>query len=212
MKKMSLSIHDLYLLFVRWFRSKRMHQFAVAFHPEQAEMILDVGGTSFNWTLIDHSKNIVLINLSVSQCKDLSFKYLIADGCALPFPDQSVEIVYSNSVIEHLSTLENQKRFADEVRRVGKKYYVQTPNRYFWIEPHLLTPFIHFLPKKWQKRFLRHFSLWGWLTHPSTQQIERFLEEIRLLNKKELENLFPDGIIWDELFFVWVKSYMVCKL
>lgn len=50
-------------------------------------------------------------------------------------------------------------RFAAEVRRVGKRYYVQTPNRHFWIEPHLLTPLIHFLPKSWQKKLVRPFTL-----------------------------------------------------
>ena len=211
-KKISLNIHDLYRLFARWFRSKRMRQFAVTFHPDRAEMILDIGGTSFNWTLIDHSKNVVLLNLSIPPVKDPSFNYLVADGRALPFPDQSVDIVYSNSVIEHLSNWENQKRFAAEVRRVGKRYYVQTPNRQFWIEPHLLTPLIHFLPKRWQRRLLRSFTLWGWLTRPSAQQVERYLEEIRLLSQDELMTLFPDGILWEERFLVWVKSFLVCKL
>ena len=211
-KKINLNIHDLYHLFARWFRSKRMRRFAVAFHPDRAEMILDVGGTEFNWALIDHSKNVVLLNLGIPPIKDLSFKYLVADGRALPFPDQSVTIVYSNSVIEHLSNWENQQRFAAEVRRVGKRYYIQTPNRRFWIEPHLLTPFIHFLPQNWQKKLLRHFTLWGWLTHPSKQQVERFLEEIRLLSRDELTTLFPDGVLWEERFFVWIKSFIVCKL
>ena len=209
-----MNIHHLYRPFMYYFRTKRMKQFHRLFELEKTTQIMDVGGDLFNWSLIPNKPNLIIVNLYKPRENSIlnGVTWIIADGCALPFPDQSVEIVYSNSVIEHLSTLENQKRFADEVRRVGKKYYVQTPNRYFWIEPHLLTPFIHFLPKKRQKRFLRHFSLWGWLTHPSTQQIERFLEEIRLLNKKELESLFPDGIIWDERFFVWVKSYMVCKL
>ena len=53
---------------------------------------------------------------------------------------------YSNSVIEHLHEFDQQKRFADEVRRVGRKLWVQTPARGFFVEPHLITPFIHYLP------------------------------------------------------------------
>ena len=66
----------------------------------------------------------------------------------LPFGDGSFDFVFSNSAIEHLRTPERQRRFAVEVARVGKRYCVQTPNRWFPLESHLLTPWVHYLPKR----------------------------------------------------------------
>ena len=54
-----------------------------------------------------------------------------------PFKDKSFDIVHSNSVIEHLYNFENQKKMASEIMRVGQKHIVQTPNKYFFLEPHL---------------------------------------------------------------------------
>ena len=62
------------------------------------------------------------------------------------FGDASFDIAFSNSVIEHLSTFENQARMAAEVRRVARAYWVQTPNFWFPIEPHFLVPAWHWLP------------------------------------------------------------------
>ena len=45
------------------------------------------------------------------------------------------DVVHSNSVIEHLYNFENQKKMASEIMRVGKKYIVQTPNKYFFSNP-----------------------------------------------------------------------------
>ncbi|MBC8844888.1 class I SAM-dependent methyltransferase, partial [Escherichia coli] len=61
--------------------------------------------------------------------------------------DQQFDIVFSNSVIEHLYTWENQEKMAKEVLRVGKYHFIQTPNYWFPIEPHWVFPFFQFLPK-----------------------------------------------------------------
>ncbi|MEO0069888.1 MAG: iron dependent repressor, metal binding and dimerization domain protein [candidate division WOR-3 bacterium] len=72
--------------------------------------------------------------------------------------------------------------FAKEIARVGIRYYVQTPNKRFPIEPHLLTPLIHYflpyLPRSLQRQLLRYFTLWGWITRPTVQECERFLREV----------------------------------
>ena len=73
--------------------------------------------------------------------------WIFADGCRLPFPDKSFDVVFSNSVIEHLGDPRKHEQYAREIARVGVRYFVQTPNRWFPIEPHLLTPLVHFLPR-----------------------------------------------------------------
>ena len=60
------------------------------------------------------------------------------------FKDKSFDAVFSNSVIEHVGTFEDQKMMANEVIRVTNFYFIQTPNLYFPIEPHFLVPFFQF--------------------------------------------------------------------
>src|ERR1035441_4234454 len=100
-------------------------------------------------------------------------RWVVADGCLLPFPNRSVDISFSNSVIEHVGDHDRQRAFAREMARVGKCYFVQTPNRWFFIEPHLETPLIHFLPLSWQRKLLRNFTLWGLINRPSLEQCDQ---------------------------------------
>lgn len=134
----------------------------------------------------------------------------MADGKALPFCDRAFDIVFSNSVIKHLGTIDQQRLFADECRRVGIRYYIQTPNRNFPIEPHFLTPIIHYLPRHIQRKLLQ-YTPWALITKPSEQKIQQVFEEIRLLDKKELQSLFPDAEIWKERFLGLVKSWIAVR-
>ena len=137
--------------------------------------------------------------------------WIIADGCSLPFKDNSFDISYSNSVIEHLGTIEKQRLFATECQRVGKRLYVQTPNKWFFIEPHLITPFIHWLPRRWQRHLLRRFTVWGILTKPTPQQCDDFLKEVRLLTAEEMQPLFPKAKMENEYFLGFVKSLIFIR-
>ena len=83
------------------------------------------------------------------------------DACYLPHVDRGFDIAFSNSVIEHLGEYESQRRFAEEIRRVGRKVWVQTPARWFLVEPHFLTVGIHWLPRSVQRRTLRWLSVAG---------------------------------------------------
>lgn len=178
---LEMDIHRVYEPFFRYFRTKRMRTFVGRFGVTEETRILDVGGSSFNWTLIDVKPRVVLLNLDQGD--------VIGDGTRLPFLDGSFDIVFSNSVIEHLRNRDAQMQFASEVRRVGKCFFVQTPHRYFPIEPHYLTPLIHFLPRRLRVRAIR-FSVRGLLTKPSREDCQRMVDEIVLLNRGEMEALF----------------------
>ena len=62
------------------------------------------------------------------------------------FTTGEFDVVFSNSVIEHVGDFDDQRRMADEVRRVGRRFFVQTPNRWFPLEVHTRLPFVHWLP------------------------------------------------------------------
>jgi hypothetical protein len=137
---------------------------------------------------------------------------VVGDGTRLPFADQSFDLVYSNSVIEHLGTWEKQQAFAAEACRVGRGYWIQTPGKEFPIEPHYFGPFVHWFSKPIQKRLLRNFTLWGWLGRPDGRELDDVLAELRLLTFREFRQLFRDARIWVERVLGLPKSYTAYAL
>jgi hypothetical protein len=117
-------------------------------------------------------------------------------------------VAFSNSVIEHISAPADRAAFAREIVRVGRDYYVQTPSRWFPVEPHLMTPFIHYLPRRVQRKLLLNFTLWGILVRPTPEGCDAFLRDIRLLTRRDLRKLFPQAEIWREWAAGLVKSFI----
>lgn len=208
-----MNIHSLYRIFAKFFRPRRMRRFHERFRVTAETRVLDVGGTWFNWSLLPNPPRLTMLNLSPPEIEEgANATWLIADGRRLPFKSHSFDVVFSNSVIEHLGSLENQGSFAEECRRVGLRYYVQTPNRRFPIEPHLITPFMHWLPAAVQRRLLRNFTVRGLLTRPTDREGTRFLSELRLLEKREMQQIFPDAEIWHERVLGLSKSLIACRI
>lgn len=201
------------------FRRRRFRRFLERIQPQPHERILDVGGYAETW--VPHApcaKSIDLINLheapvTEAQAGSHGLTALVGDGTGLDFPDASYDIVFSNSVIEHVGDVEAQRRFAEEIRRVGGRLWVQTPARSFFIEPHYIAPFIHWLPKSLQAKLIRNFTVRGWVERPSPERVQALIDEIRLLSRREFAALFPDCEILSERFlFVFVKSYVAVRL
>ena len=186
--------------FLRYFRSRRMRRFAQTFAITNETRILDVGGTPFNWEFVEARPRVTILNMPRAQeAWDARFACVFGDGRRLPFADQSFDIVFSNSVIEHVGDWESQRQFASEIARVGRAFWVQTPNRGFPVEPHLMTPFLHYLPPEWQGVIARRFTVWAMIERPSADRwefyIEHFLNDIRLLDAREMGELFPGAEI-----------------
>lgn len=102
----------------------------------------------------------------------------------------------------------DQKKMADEVMRVGKYYFIQTPNRYFPIEPHFVFPFFQFLPIQIRVWLVQKFSL-GW--YPKIKNPQKAMSEVNsisLLTRGELSRLFPGAKIYDEIFCGLKKSFI----
>lgn len=207
-----MDIYALYNVILRYFRPRRMRKFWHGFNLTPRMRVLDVGGTWYNWSLLPEHPRLTILNLSLSPDRSRQADWLIADARHLPFKDGAFDVVYSNSVIEHLSNAGNQHLFAAECSRVGQRYYIQTPNRRFPIEPHLITPFIHWLPRRFQRRLLRNMTLWGLLTRPSEQRCDDFMQEIHLLDEYDLKGLFPEAAIWRERFLGLIKSLIAVKI
>jgi hypothetical protein len=193
-----------------------MSQFLVFLQVTPETRILDVGGTADTWTGLDVRPRVTLLNMPRAGVKrEPGFDCVAADGCRLPFPDRSFDVVFSNSVIEHVGAAARQRTFADEVRRVGRSYWVQTPNLWYPVEAHLLTPGIHWLGKSAQRAILRVGSVWELIERPTPDRrefyYEHFLNDIRLLGAGELRDLFPDARILRERSFGLTKSLIAAK-
>jgi hypothetical protein len=124
----------------------------------------------------------------------------------MPFVDRQFDVIFSNSVIEHLYTPDRQKKFADEVTRVGNHYFIQTPDYWFPVEPHYLTPFVQFVPRDCKPWVHRWLTLRGWMDKPSKDTCVEWSDEIRLLRAREMRVLFPKATLVRERAFGLSKS------
>ncbi len=209
-----MNIHRLHSAIGQYFRRKRMAKFSRLFDLNDETTILDVGGSPSIWQFLENNPRVDILNIDeLYNYEGLkqNMSFIRGDGRDLKFGDHSYDIVYSNSVIEHLGTYEDQQTFARELKRVGKGLFVQTPAREFLLEPHYLTPFVHWFPIRMQRKLLKHFTLWGILMKPSNEDVERSLSEIRLLNKREFYELFDDCQVTHEKFLFFTKSYLAYR-
>jgi len=199
--------------FRRWvsrrFRPRRMARFVERMGIREDTSVLDVGGTDAIWSLLPLRPRLVILNRHPRR-RALGHT-VVGDGRYLPFPDGAVDVVFSNSVIEHVGGRDAQQRFADECRRVGRGYYVQTPSRAFPFEPHAMGFFLHWLPRKWQISAVRWCSLWGLMTRPSREGAEAMVDGLHLLTESDLRRLFPDAEIWVERVLGMAKSLVAVR-
>lgn len=201
---------------LRHFRSERMRLFERTYQLSRRTRILDVGGSPQIWDLASVRPQLTVINLpSALEAAAGTVSLVAGDGCRLPFQDAAFDIVFSNSVIEHVGVRSRQQQFASEIARVGRFYWVQTPNRRFPVELHLMLPLIHFLPKPLQRAIAERFTIWQLLTRPSEAQrrfyVNHFLTELNLLDRRELQSLFPDAQIMNERLGGLAKSLIAFR-
>lgn len=174
--------------------------------------ILDVGGTEAFWRdsalLDDEGIEITVLNVEFPSQRDPRIHFVTGDARALEFPDKSFDVVYSNSVIEHVGDAIDQTHMASEIKRVGLRYFVQTPNFYFPIEPHFLVPGFQFMPVDARARLLHTFDL-GWTKRESELSRARaVVDSVKLLRRHEVVALFPEATIYDERVFGVSKSFV----
>ncbi len=114
--------------------------------------------------------------------KDRGFRSVILDGCRLPFQDKSIDVVFSNAVIEHL-TPENQQFMAREIMRVGRSWFVTTPNFWYPIEMHNKLPLLQFLPRSAQLLIQAKLGTWP------------VSDPLNLLSARQLMRLLPGSTV-----------------
>lgn len=183
--------------------------------------IIDLGGTASFWEMnLRHLKGEEIARIDIFNIDLEKETSCIVDGVEVcervgdvtnlsDVPTMKYDVAFSNSVIEHVGNLGSQQRFACEIRRVAKRFVVQTPNRSFPLEPHFYVPFFQHLPLGFRSWLHQRIKL-GWLeaeVDPLTARID--CDQIRLLSRRELTLLFPEA----EMHFEWlgglVKSFIM---
>lgn len=111
----------------------------------------------------------------------------------LPFADGAFDLAYCSSVVEHVAPA-RRARFAAELRRVARGWFVQTPAFSFPLEPHALLPAAHWLPPALRRPYWRLGAQGPW-------------EDVALLRRWEVEALFG-GRVLAERWGPWAKSWV----
>jgi hypothetical protein len=176
--------------------------------------LLDVGGTWTYWSTMDwrllEPVEIVLLNVEPQRVPP-PFSAVVGDARDLSrYDDQSFDVVYSNSVIGHVGTREDQARMAREVRRVGRTYILQTPNHYFPIDWRTLVPGFHWLPAEWQAWAFLHMRVGTYRRTSDPRVAREWATRVRNLTRAELRRFFPEATIASERLAGLTKSLIVC--
>jgi SAM-dependent methyltransferase len=192
--------------FSAWYRKKRMRSYIVRMGVKDGMSILDLGGHPMIWEYVSQCFNLTILNLPGAAARNVASHhkicYVEGDACDVHgFQDRSFDSVFSNSVIEHVGPKEKRAAFAQEARRLGKSYWIQTPSKWFPIEAHCGMPFWWFYPAK-----IRHYFMERW--RRKLPDWSHMVEETTVLTKNELRCLFPEATILVETFICIPKSYI----
>ena len=193
--------------------------FGAKMNSGHAVSVIDIGGTYEFWKSM-HFKYINNVSITLVNIVEISkpsgeFDNIISvkgDATNLTgFAEKEFDLVFSNSCIEHVGGRSEWEKMASEIFRISDHFFVQTPNRYFPIEPHFLFPLFQFFPLKLRALLIRCFQLGFWPQGKSWEESIQIAKEIELLSYKDLERLFPGAIIKSENFMGLTKSFMVYK-
>jgi Methyltransferase domain len=188
----------------KW-RRTRMRDMLERLRVPPHARVIDLGGSEFNWKLIDHDCHVTLVNLpgfNPPSSDPGRFTRIEADACHLTniFEDMSFDVAFSNSTIEHVGDESRQELFAREVQRLAPAYWVQTPSSRFPIEIHTAVPLYWSLPMSMRESML---ARWEEKMPVWTQMIR----ETRILSRRRMETLFPGAQVYIERKFGIEKSY-----
>ena len=154
---------------------------------------------------------ITIVNVDSSPSDDPPFYIRYGDACNLSeFPDNSFTIVHSNSVIEHVGHWSQMSAMAGEVRRLAPHYFVQTPNFWFPYEPHYRRLFMHWYPESLRAaRILRRPQ--GFMVADTYAEAMTEVQNINLLTKRQMTELFPDAVLRRERIGPFTKSLIAIR-
>lgn len=202
-------------------RGSRMAWLEQTFPDLREYRVLDMGGRADTWVGREtHPAEVVLLNMPAEIAGTFGRQWTTpdepwmhartGDGCAPPDDLGSFDLVFSNSTIEHVGGFMKRQAFAAAVRRLAPRYWVQTPYRYFPVEPHWVLPGAQFLPLRTRAELVARWPLSLHAGKGTDEAIGQALW-IELLSKTEMSHLFPDGLVMFERVAGLPKSLVATR-
>ena len=186
-------------------RAKRWGVFQQTF-PELDQMrVLDLGGTPGYWVNAPvRPASVRCVNLDPQHTSQESswIEYAVADACERQAGDY--DLVVSNSLIEHVGGHERRLRLSEAVHAAADRHWVQTPYRYFPIEPHWMFPGFQFFPASLRMRISKTWPV-GHI-RSTTDSAWADVSWVELLSITDMRGYFSDSAIWLERYSGAVKS------
>ena len=196
-------------------RARRWELLARRF-PDLAEMrVLDLGGTVQPWVTAPVApRSVVVVNLDEHPSSVPWLTTVVGDACALPGSVAAMEfdLVYSNSVIEHVGGHRQRQAFADTVASTAERHWVQTPYRYFPIEPHWVFPLLQFLPVAARSTVARRWRLGHrHVPREARRAAVASVLGVELMSRTEMAYYFPVSDLLVERYCGLTKSLISVK-
>jgi hypothetical protein len=201
------------------FRRKRLQLFLDLLGPpsDKPIRVLDIGGTASYWRATEDlwkpwPLQFTIVNLDVEPSDEGPFSIRAANACSMPqYADNSFDVVHSNSVIEHVGHWPEMWNMAQEVRRIAPKYYLQTPDFWFPVEPHYRAIGYQWLPESLRAAVLTRTKLGFRSRAVSIDAAMRDIQTINLITARQMRELFPDAELKHERFFGFSKSLIAIR-
>lgn len=193
----------------------RRWEWLVRTFPDLEEMsVIDLGGDPDEWLQSPkRPKTVHVLNIEPLE-RDVPdwMQFDFGDACALPerIASRRYDLVYSNSVLEHVGGHERRMRFAESVHALAPRHWVQTPYRYFPVEPHWIAPGMQFLPTRVQASM----ACWWPLSYVKSADIREALGGVlstELVDRTQMRYYFPHSAVRAERLLGLTKSLVAIK-
>lgn len=191
-------------------RKRRWQEFMRRFPDLSAMDVLDLGGTPQYWrSASPRPRTVTLVNIDGALTAHEQWIRLVVGDATRPPLNDRFDLVVSNSLLEHIP-IRSRPEFADSVRRHSDRWWVQTPNRGFPLEPHWLFPFFQYLPVRARIAITLHWPI-GHRRARSRQEAAASVREVNLIGRSELARYFPESEIWVERAVGLPKSLVAIR-
>lgn len=172
--------------------------------------VLDLGGTAEMWsrwqvresdalqiTLLNHhrldttQRDVPVTQPFIRSCH--------GDALALTARElHSFDVIFSNSMLEHLPSRVQQVQLADCIMASGLPFFIQVPNRRSPVDPHFphpLVPFFALYPRELQARLLAWSHLGSGGRATSLAQARATFAHYHPLSRTDMHRLFPAATV-----------------